>query len=608
MDFTEIMRISTVLWPAAALVLVVVSGAIVLHPASRQWLADATAPFRHGYHVQRNVMVPMRDGTRLAMDIHIPAGRQPPLPTIYIQTPYGGIWAGDNRDLLRHFPARGFVLAVQHVRGRYASEGVFTVTRDLANDSADTVDWLIAQPWSNGRVGTFGCSYLGESQIALARNRHPAHRAIIAQGAGGAIGSARGSYRYFGVFEGGILNLASAYGWFKDQGDKHRSIPARPDPDPPDGIRHLPVIEALQRVKSQPTDFEYFASHALVDPWWEEMGYVTDQDRFSTPGLHVNGWFDQTVSDTILLAQIMREHATTDAGRHQYVIIGPGNHCQDEARHEKVGELPVSNAEYPYFEIYDRWLDYWLADSPEGLPELAPYNIFVLGANEWRQFDQWPPSEVVPQHLYLRAGARLSDARPNSSEGSDSYRYDPMDPVPTLGGSVCCTGDPPLASGFFDQRPLEQRDDILVYTSSPLDAPLTVAGQAELDLYVSSSAPDTDFMAKLIDVWPDGRAFNVRDSAIRARYRNGYANPEPLIHGERHRVVITLPPVAYRFREGHSIRVHVTSSNFPRFERNLNTGGPNFSEGSWQPALNTVFHDEVSPSRLTLPILPDSGR
>ncbi|MEO1170801.1 MAG: CocE/NonD family hydrolase [Myxococcota bacterium] len=562
----------------------------------RQWMSDAVAPWKHGYRIQRAIKIPMRDGVTLTGTLATPAGTEAPYHTIYMQTPYGPPWLTDGENPYRFFTRLGYALLVQDVRGRYGSGGTFEVTRPIGNDGADTLDWIVEQPWSSGKVATFGCSYLGETQVALARKRHPAHRAMVAQGAGGAIGSARDSYGYFGVFENGVLNLGTAFGWFRDLGDTHNAIPLAPHDDSYRAVEHLPVSELLSRVKDDPTDFDRFLAHPLDDPWWANMGYVTDDDHFSTPALHVNGWFDLGVDGTFKLADVMRSNSDRAPQR---VIIGPGGHCEDGREITHIGELPVNAPPFPYHQVYTDWLGHWLDGSP--LPDTPAYHVYVYNRDAWLSFDRWPPAQTATADFYLGAGTLSSG--PNADEVELRFTYDPLDPVPTLGGSACCTGDPRLRSGSFDQRELAARDDVLTFTSDPLPAPLTLVGSPSVEVTVASSAVDTDFTAKLIDVWPDGRAFNIRDSVLRMRYRDGIASPSLITPGTKYRVRIELPPIAWELRAGHRVELHLSSSNFPRLERNLNRGGSTFTERAPVVAKNAVYTGGEAPSRLVLPVL-----
>ncbi len=577
-------------------------------------------------------MVPMRDGVRLATDFYFPEGAPEPLPVVQIRTPYSKMPHRRENSAARWFASHGFAVAVQDMRGRYQSEGEYFVSRDDRRDGYDMVSWLAEQPWSNGRIGTYGCSYLGENQMQLAATRNPAHAAALPQAAGG-------SLRYFGVVFGGVTELAASLGWFRGAGTKvfYRIPPGTPrdvmlqveemiNPAPNPGEldfqaawRTLPYIDMLKAAGAPPTDFEAFVSHEPGDPWWDHIGYVNDQDRFDVPALHVNSWYDLGVSETLKLFNLLGDNAESDRGRNnQFAIISPTDHCTSEIATSRtvVGERDLGDARLDYWNIYLRWFDHWLraegaggdagADF-EGMPRLQYY---LMGANEWRAADSWPVEGTEFRPMYLHSGGsantrsgdgRLSWEPPATGQPADHFVYDPDDPVPTIGGPVCCTGTADAPAGGFDQSAVEDRDDVLVYTSEPLTEALEVTGPIELVLHVSSDARDTDFVAKLVDVQPDGTPVNVQEGIQRARYREGYDRKVWMEEGEVYEVRIDLQATANQFLPGHRIRLEVTSSSFPRWERNLNTGGNNYDETEWVLARNTVHH---SPGRLSHVMLP----
>ncbi len=582
-------------------------------------LEDDLRCLRFDCRIERDVGVPMRDGVRLATNLYFPESVEPPLATVLMRLPYDKNAFGSARAAALRFAKAGFAVAVQDVRGKFASGGVFAPWQDADLDGSDTIDWIARQPWSNGKVGTFGCSALGETQMILARTRNPRHAALIALGAGGAMGSGLGRYSYFGVFEGGIFQLASGFGWFAQFGRKEPG----PDTDAPvpiaSAVRQLPIVDLVSRHKKGRTDYEEFLRHPLTDPWWRSLGYIDDQDRFATPALILNTWQDQTVADTLALAALMKHNAVSaEAARNHFVVVGPGNHCGIEGAAEegRVGDLPIRNASRPYRDWYVRWFDHWLRGATSRSPAFAPYQFFVLGEDRWLRSDEWPPRGATPQSWFLqsagRANTRNGDGRlvraPTSMEQvPDEFRYDPRDPVPSRGGPLCCTGDPSERPGPVDQGDVELRPDVLVYTSDPLAEAVRIAGPIALTLFVSSSARDTDFTAKLVDVWPDGRALNIQEGALRARYRDGFAAPKLMQPGERYRLEVSLRAIAWQLKHGHRLRLEVSSSNFPRLERNLNTGGNNFDESVGEIAVNRVYHETGYESALRLYVLPDSA-
>ena len=573
-------------------------------------------------------MVPMRDGVRLATDLYFPVGTDTPLPVVQIRTPYGKLPHRRDASAARYFASHGFAVAVQDMRGRYQSEGEYFVSRADREDGYDMVSWLAEQPWSNGRIGTYGCSYLGENQMQLAATRNPHHAAALPQAAGG-------SYRYFGVIFGGVTELAASLGWFRGAGSKvfYRIPPGTPreemlqveemiNPAPNPGEldfqaawRTLPYIDMLKASGAPPTDFEAFVSHEPGDPWWDRIGYVQPDDRFDVPALHVNSWYDLGVGETLKLFNLLSDNAESDRARdNQFAIISPTDHCTSEIATSRtvVGERDLGDARLDYWTIYLDWFDHWLRDDADTDFDMPRLQYYLMGANEWRTAGSWPVEGTEFRPMYLHSGGsantragdgRLSWEAPDEEQPADTFTYDPDDPVPTIGGPVCCTGTADAPAGGFDQSAVEDRDDVLVYTSEPLDEGLEVTGPIELVLYVSSDARDTDVVGKLVDVHPDGRAINVQEGILRARYREGYGRKVWMEPGEVYELRIDLQATANYFGVGHRIRLEITSSSFPRWERNLNTGGRNHDETEWELARNSVHHAPMSASRLIVPIV-----
>jgi putative CocE/NonD family hydrolase len=580
---------------------------------------DAVFGARYGFRIEHDVMVPMPDGVRLATNLYFPkdfdASGRAKLPVVLIRVPYDKNHHGGGLAPAYDFAAHGYVVAIQDMRGKYASEGVFTPSKDDADDGSSTVDWLAAQPWSNGRVGTVGCSALGEAQIFLSRKRNPHHLAMIPIGAGGAMGSAANRYTYFGQYEGGIFQLGSGFGWFLHDGGKTPGAEFTGEVDIPRAVRGLPSGGLVRQYRPDATDFDDFISKPLGDPYWRGLGYISEEDRFATPALVINNWQDQTVADTLVLAEVMKRNAVSEvARRHHHVIIGPGNHCQYFGPNQtlNVGEFRVGpNAVAPLSAWQVQWFDYWLKDAAK-LPAFPAYRFYIMGADRWVDSEQWPPQGVTFQPWYLggdgaansRAGRGALLAGPPLAEKFDEFTYDPLNPVPTRGGPICCTNDPAQVQGMVDQAPVEMRNDVLVYTSPELEVPLTIAGPLRADLYVSSSARDTDFTAKLVDVFPDGRALNIQEGALRLRYRDSFVNPALATPGAVYRVSVDMRAIAYQLPAGHRLRLQISSSNFPRLERNLNTGGNNFDESQPVTATNRVWRAPDYPSAMILPVMP----
>jgi putative CocE/NonD family hydrolase len=563
--------------------------------------------------IDDRVWVTMPDGVRLAGTLYRPRGASGPLATVFIRQPYDRRHYGEALGDAMFFARHGYAVLVQDVRGKFESEGEgFVPWRHATGDGVATLDWITQQSWSNGKVGTIGCSALGELQYSLARANHPAHAAMIPEAAGGAAGLLAGNADYFGSYEGGVMQLAGTAGWFSRHGSK---LPHSGSPEVPGMagmLGQVPVADLVQRARPGPNSYVDVVTTPLGDAGWNDLDYVTDADRITTPALVINTWGDPTIAGTLTISEATRR-GSAQAGANQHVIIAPGNHCEHEliADTGRFGELPVRNAEQPYREWYLKWFDYWLLGKGDGLASLPPYLYFVIGEQRWLSSTTWPPVQSRHQRWYLRSGGKANGrdgdgtlgAQPDGSEHSDGYLYDPLDPAPSRGGPLCCSADPHALSGPVDQRDVETRNDVLVYTSEPLEAPMRIVGPLRAHLTVSSSAPDTDFVARLVHVWPDGRATNIQEGALRARYRDGIFCPTRMEPGQTYQLTVDMRSIAYLVPRGHRIRLDVTSSSFPRLERNLNTGGLNFDESVPARALNRVHLGGESGSYLELPVL-----
>jgi len=595
------------------------------------------APVHAEIRLEKTVLVPMRDGVRLSTDIYSPAGVEGPLPVVMIRLPYN-----KNRYLgLRNpgsdahfFAGHGYHVVVQDMRGRFESEGEYLVSAADGNDGYDTIEWISNQPWSNGKTGTFGCSYLGENQIQLSATRHPNHSAAIPLAAGGGY---EGTSRQFMFIDGGVPELASSLSWFWRAGVKHhlkrpegmtdlefRNDAALFEPWPhvtpldfSKAFWHLPSAGIVRDFGGPTSDYEDFFSHSPADPYWDALNYVGDDDQFNVPALHVNSWYDGGVNETLILFNLFRKNASSDHTRdNQFAIISPTAHCMSEQQENwenaVIGNLAMGDISKDYFRIYLDWFDHWLKGIDNGVTEMPKLQYYAMGANEWRSADTWPLGNTEYQSYYLhsegdantRGGSgTLSTTAPEDKESADNYQYDPGDPVPTLGGAICCISKDAAPAGAYDQAEVENRQDVLVYTSDELDRDLEVTGPITATLFVSSSAKDTDFTVKLVDVYPDGATYNVQDSILRARYREGYEKKVFMEPDGVYRLDIDLHATGNVFLKGHSIRLQVSSSNFPRFVRNLNTGGNNYDETEFVVARNTIHHSAEYSSHIVLPVV-----
>jgi uncharacterized protein len=571
--------------------------------AAEPRFAPPTARYETG--LTENVRVPMRDGVKLATDIYKPAGLTGKLPSVMIRTPYNRKSQG---VAARMFTGQGYVVIVQDVRGKFDSEGTFTVSANDTRDGSDLLDWIAVQPWSTGKIGTYGCSYLGEDQIELSKVRHPNQTAMIAQAAGGA-------YRFAGLMTGGALELSMASEWFYKNGSK-TNPQARPGPEKSTPIWNtLPLIDMLRKAGAPSTDWEGWVSHAPGDPWWDQFGYVSDKNRFNVPALHICSWYDNVVKSTLDLFDLLSKNAESATAReNQFVIISPTTHCRSERATEQtvVGRLDFGDAQLDYFKFYVKWFDHFLKGEENDVLKMPKVQLYVMGKNQWRGENEWPLARTKFTRFYLRSGGHansdagsgtLSTEKPGE-EAPDRYTYDPGNPVPTVGGAICCTPDPKNPDGPLDQREVEKRADVLVYSTPALKEGVEITGPLEALLYVSSSAKDTDFTAKLVDVHPDGAAYTVQEGILRGRYREGLHKNVRMRAGQVYPIKIDLMATSIYIPSGHRIRLEISSSNFPRFDRNLNTGGNNYDETRWETARNAVHHSAANSSYILLPVIP----
>jgi uncharacterized protein len=595
---------------------------------------------KYPVRLEREIMVPMRDGVRLATDLYLPEGVKTRLPVILVRTPYNKkTWRHEGFSYsyptilwpARFFAGQGYAVAVQDVRGKFESEGEYTFAGNDARDGYDATEWAATQPWSNGKVGTYGCSYLGEVQYQQATQKNPHLTALIPQNAGPM------QYRAGGGIDGGALELAALIGWVRVNGSKFNYRPApgvsradylesedffHPEPilpaiDLTPIWNSLPIVDMLKKAGAPRTDFEDIVSRDFSDPWWNKTDFIRPTDRFDVPALHVSSWYDYGVGETLKLFNQLRTNAGSDRARdNQFAIISPTTHCLSETanEHTYVGQRDLGNASLDYFSVYLSWFDYWLRGNESARPKMPKLQLYVMGKNQWRGENEWPLKRTVFTKYYLHSGGGANSrfgngeltTTPPQNETPDRYTYDPQSPVPTVGGAVCracASGE--VNDGAADQLDVETRNDILVYTTPVLGHGVEVTGPIELTLYVSSSARDTDFTAKLVDVYPNGPAYDLQEGVLRARYREGFESKVLMKPGEVYPIRIDLHATSNYFAPGHRIRLEVSSSNFPRYDRNLNTGGNNSRETNWLIAHNVVHHSTQHPSHLILPIIPE---
>jgi hypothetical protein len=598
--------------------------------------------------VERKHMIPMRDGVRIATDVYRPKDTSKKYPTIFVRTPYNfNYWdvrAGAPRDLSNELEAvkRGYAFVQMNERGHFFSEGNYDILGPPLSDGVDELEWISRQTWSNGKVGTIGCSSTAEWQMAVAAQGHPAFAAMIAQGYGAGVGRVGGYWEQGNWYRGGavqMLFIAWLYGqvnqvrpMFPPNTSREDLIRASkafdlaqqlPPVDWSKALRHLPVMDIMKAVDGprgifadqMPVD----TGGAMIkrepnDPAWYKGGLWHDNMPINVPGFWFMSWYDVSTGPNLAAYNHVRKTARPEIAKQQYAVIAPTLHCAFKRATENtvVGERSMGDARLNYDELTYAWFDFFLKGEQNGILERMPrVRYFTMGINKWQQSDTWPPQGAQPMTLYLSSGGKantlngdglLSDAPP-AADNPDKFDYDPMNPVPSYGGNVCCTGNA-VQGGSFDQSKMESRPDILVYSTEPLKQGVEVSGPIEVTLYVSSDVKDTDFTVKLIDVYPDGRAYNLDETIQRMRYRNGYDKPLVWMEqGKVHKVTLQPMTTSNYFEAGHRIRIEVSSSNFPRFDRNLNTGGNNYDETEGVVAHNMVHHSSRYPSALTVSVV-----
>jgi putative CocE/NonD family hydrolase len=585
---------------------------------------------------RRGVMITMRDGVALNTDIYTPKNATGPLPTILWKTPYNEQkLGGPTLRYVLESVKRGYVFIVQNERGRYFSQGKWEILGKPQTDGYDTLSWIAAQSWSNQKVGTLGCSSSAEWQLALAGMNHPAHAAMVPMSAGAGIGKV-GRFQEQGNWYTGGVPRNLFFVWLYDVDNPLRpQLPAsvadekmrariqgyndldakKPKVDWNKQLHHLPVNEMLTSLGEPAGTFEEFIARTPADPAWNKGGLYHEGMGWGVPALWFDTWYDVSTGPNLEMFNSARA-ANTDkeASANQYAVVAPVPHCAYSrlGPDTKVGERDMGDTSFDVDGTIYSWFDRWLKGDTKAFAASTPHvRYYMMGANRWQTSEQWPPKNAEPMRLYLRSAGRantlhgdgrLASEAPPASEAADRYRYDPMNPVQTIGGADCCNGGV-VVPGAFDQRPIEARADVLVYSTEPLKKAVDVAGFVEAVLKVSSSAKDTDFAVKLVDVAPDGTAWILGDTIFRARYRNGYDKPALLAPGEVATIRPTPIAIANQFGVGHRIRVEVTSSNFPKFVRNLNTGGPNESEKTGVVADNVIHHAGDAQSYIELPVL-----
>ncbi|HLZ57182.1 MAG TPA: CocE/NonD family hydrolase [Ktedonosporobacter sp.] len=579
-------------------------------------LYDVPATMRDGVVLRANVYRPASEGCWPVLLLRIPYGKHLPLATLLFDP--------------AHMASREYVVILQDTRGRYASEGEWEPQVNEWLDGVDTIEWAANLPYSDGQVGMFGASYSGFTQWAAATHRPAALKTIVPMiTAGDPLNGSRfragafelGKHAYWHLQAVGTDVVLKRHKGDADprqlsqaMGDLAKEIDALGT----HGYWSLPLkaFAPLQRIGVGQAFFAEL-EHAMDRASMDALTIVGKHEQVQVPALNIGGWYDLYVQETIENFRILREHGSTPEARQSQLLLGPWSHMN---RTNFVGEINfgiVANSamldlKSSMDSIHQRWFDRWLKGMENGITEEAPIKLFVMGANVWRDEGEWPLARAVETRYYLHSGGQANtlhgngmlSTTPPQDEIADIYDYDPAHPVITRGGALLMTAEYP--AGPYDQRGTESRDDVLVYTTPTLEEDTEVTGPIKVTLWAKSSAPDTDFVARLVDVHPDGYAQNLTDGIVRARYRGFTRGEEPTLiePGQAYEYEIDLWATSNLFKRGHRIRLDITSSNFPRWDRNPNTGHDFGADAELAIAHQTILHDVAHPSHAVLPIVP----
>jgi uncharacterized protein len=601
--------------------------------------------------IERKIMVPMRDGKRMQADIYRPKDQSKKYPIIFVRTPYNfNYWdvaLSAPADMSNELEAvkRGYAYIEMNERGRYFSEGDYDILGTPLTDSDDALNWMGSLPWSADKVGLIGCSSTAEWQLAAASRGNKVLATFVPESFGAGIGRVGPYYEQGNWFRGGAVQLLFT-SWLSDYGlqtrDGRPTLPPGmsqqelvtaaksydlaahpPTVDWAEAYQHLPEKDILIAAGSPhgifadptPSGKPGLIERTPNDPSWYQGGLWNDSMRIDIPGLWLFTWYDIGVAPNLAAYNYVRKTASPAIANQQYAVIAPMTHCgyKRATEHTIVGEREMGDARLDYDALTYGWFDYILKGENNGnLAKTPKVRYFTMGSNKWQSSDTWPPVNAKPVTFYLASSGQANSlngdgalvASPEQKDIADKFVYDPMNPVPSRGGGLCCMGAD-YKAGAVDQRGLEVRNDVLVYSTGPLKEGMEVSGPIDVTLYVSSDVKDTDFTVKLVEVLPDGTAYNIDENIQRVRYREGYKKaPVWMEKGKVYEVVLQPMQTSDYFAPGHQLRIEVSSSNFPRFDRNLNTGGNNYSESKGLVAHNQVHHSAQYPSSITLSVVP----
>ena len=569
----------------------------------------STAPGAQNYHVtvEHNVAATMRDGIVLYADVYRPDAPGK-FPVLLERTPYNKEYGV---DFGLKAAARGYVFIIQDVRGRFTSEGEWVPFKHESNDGYDTIEWAATLPYSDGKVGMTGGSYVGATQM-LAAIASPPHLAGIFPFV------TASNYHSNWTYQGGAFEQWFNESWTSGLAENTLDRQMGAQTNAMLWVDKLPLAEypllATGPIEPLAPYFHDWLNHPRYDDYWKQWSIEDHYSKIKVPVYSVGAWYDIFLGGTLRNYEGIKARGGNDAARNgQRLMVVIGGHSGGG---EKIGEVDFGKqANFDLDDIVLRWYDHLLKGEANGVEKEKPVRIFVMGKNEWRDEDAWPPPGAHAVNFYLHSQGSAnslsgngtlseteSEPAPAERFSNDQYVDDPSDPVPTVGGPLCCDGGH-LAPGPRDQRPVEARQDVLVYSTPAFESDFEATGPVHLDLYASSSAVDTDFTAKLVDVWPNGFAQNLTEGILRARYRNSDERAEFMNPGKIYKLTIDLWATSNVFLKGHKLRLEISSSNFPRFDRNPNTGDEPEKASRLAKATNIVYHDAAHPSALVLDVV-----
>lgn len=592
----------------AILLLTVIIAPLAADQHESKWQFAEEVPPRNDITVQNRVPVPMRDGVILYADVFRPVG-EGKHPVLVSRTPYSTERYPSSYRSAVYFARRGYAYVFQDTRGRHESEGKWEPFRNDIEDGYDTIEWAAKQPWSNGKVGMQGGSYLGHVQWRAAMSDPPSLVTIFPNVASTSL------YHDWITLNGG-WRLSFNFGWgaVRQESRIMQNVGPHNLAGGPENISydkvlwHMPLNTMQELVGRNAQFYKDWLAHPDYDDYWRKINVEEVFEKIGIPIHTFGGWFDIFSQGTLRgYAGMSKKGKTETARKGSNLIIGPWGHGPSQITGDiDFGETaPVDSSA-----VSLRWYDYWLKGIQNGLDKEPPVKLFTMGPNEWMWENEYPIARTQYTEMYFHSGGEANSKRgdgmltwdkPASSEPADRYTYDPNHPVPSVGGNNCC--GTPTPAGPREQNEVESRRDVLVYTSDFIEEPVRIAGPVKVVLYASSDAVDTDFVAKLVDVYPDGKAYNMAEGIMRARYHKSLEEPELLEPGKVYRFEIDLVGTSVEFQQGHRIRVQVASAHFPQFDRNPNTGEPFGTGDEIKIAQQTVYHTQAQPSHVLLPIV-----